>query len=181
MAARMGGKRDVKIFVLFLMENINYPLDYTSINDIVMQTDYFMYLDFAEAFDEMLEGDLIMCELDEGEKYYSVTEKGRIVARELSKDLLTAVLDKSLEMALRYLDFKKRGIEARCEYMRNMDGKFELTCTLLERREKIFETVIIVDTEERARQMRHRYLERPDVVYRGVTALLAGKMEFLFN
>ncbi len=181
MASKLGGKRDVKIFVLFLMENINYPLDYVSVNDIVMQTDYFMYLDFAEAFDEMLEADLIMCEEDDGEKYYSVTPKGRIVARELSGDILSTILDKSLEMALRYLDFKKRGIEARCEYMRCADGKFELTCTLMERRVEIFKTTITVDTEERAQQMRRRYLDRPDVVYRGMMALLAGKMEFLFN
>jgi hypothetical protein len=181
MASVLGGKKDVKIFVLFLMENINYPLDFISINDIVMQTDYFMYLDFAEAFDELLEADLIMCELDDGEKYYSVTDKGRIVARELSGNMLSSILDKSLEMALRYLDFKKRGIESRCEYMQCPNGKFELTCTLLERREKIFETTIIVDSEERARQMRQRYLDRPDVVYRGMVALLAGKMEFLFN
>ena len=69
MASRIGGKKDVKIFVLFLMENINYPLDYISINDIVMQTDYVMYLDFVEAFDEMLECDLIEYFEFEGEKY----------------------------------------------------------------------------------------------------------------
>ena len=50
---------NVKIFVLYLMENIHYPLDYVTINDIVMQTDYVMYLDFAVAFNEMLDGGLL--------------------------------------------------------------------------------------------------------------------------
>ena len=181
MASGIGGKRDVKIFVLYLMENINYPLDFLSINDIVMQTDYVMYLDFAEAFDEMLEADLISFTEENGEKMYSVTAKGRLVAQELNSTLLSAILDKSLEAALRYLDFKKRGIEARCEYMSRHDGKFDLTCTLYEKREKIFETTIIVDSEYRARQMRQHYLDRPDVIYRGMVALLTGKMEFLFN
>ena len=81
MGARIMAKRNVKIFVLFLMENINYPLDFVSINDIVMQTDYVLYLDFAESFDEMLESDLIECTEKDGEKYYSVTRKGRLVAR----------------------------------------------------------------------------------------------------
>ena len=40
---------------------------------------------------------------------------------------------------------------------------------------------IIVDTEYRARQMKQRYLDRPDVIYRGMVALLSGKMEFLFT
>ena len=59
MSATIESVRNIKIFVLYLMENINYPLDFVTINDIVMQTDYVMYLDFAEAFGEMLDGGLI--------------------------------------------------------------------------------------------------------------------------
>ena len=59
MGSAIGSMQNVKIFVLYLMENINYPLDFVTINDIVMQTDYVMYLDFAVAFNEMLDGDLI--------------------------------------------------------------------------------------------------------------------------
>ena len=181
MASSIGDKRDVKIFILYLMENINYPLDFLTINDIVMQTDYVMYLDFAEAFDELLTSDLVRFVEEDGEKYYYVSEKGRIVARELNSTLLSTVLDKSLEAAFRYLDFKRRGVEARCEYMQRADRKFDLTLTLYEKREKIFETTMVVDSEYRARQMKSRYLDRPDVVYRGVVALLTGKMEFLFD
>ena len=35
MASTIGSKRTVKIFVLYLLENINYPLEYCTINDIV--------------------------------------------------------------------------------------------------------------------------------------------------
>ena len=181
MGSPIGSMSNVKIFVLYLLENINYPLDFITINDIVMQTDYVMYLDFAEAFDEMLQADLVGCVEEEGEKYYYVNDKGRLVAHELNGTLLSTILDKSLEAALRYLDFKKRGVEARCEYMQRSDRKFDLVCTLYEKKEKIFETTIIVDSEYRARQMKQHYLERPDVIYRGMVALLSGKMEFLFN
>lgn len=181
MASGVGDKRDVKIFVLYLMDNINYPLDFISINDIVMQTDYVMYLDFTEAFDEMLQNDLIACVEEEGKEYYYVTDKGRIVARELNSTLFSTILDKSLEAAFRYLDFKKRGVEARCEFRQRADRKYDLVCTLYEKKEKIFETAIVVDSEYRARQMKQRYLERPDVIYRGMVALLSGKMEFLFD
>ena len=70
MSSPIGGKKNVKIFVLYLMENINYPLDFTTLNDIVMQTDYVMYLDFAEAFHEMLDLGLILEIEDEGQKLY---------------------------------------------------------------------------------------------------------------
>ena len=83
-----------------LMENINYPLDFISINDIVMQTDYVMYLDFAESFHELLDSNLIEYTELNGEKYYYVTERGRLVARELHSDILSTILDKSLEAAI---------------------------------------------------------------------------------
>ena len=135
----------------------------------------------AESFDEMLEANLIECNEKDGEKYYSVTKKGSLVARELHSDILSSILDKSLEAAFRYLDFKKRKIEARCSSERRADGRFDLTCTLYEKKEKIFETTIVVDTENRMERMKEQYMERPDVIYRGVTALLTGRMSYLFS
>ena len=177
----IGAKRNVKIFVLFLMENINYPLDFVSINDIVMQTDYVMYLDFAESFHEMIDGGLIEFIEEDGEKYYFVTEKGSCVAREMKSDILSAILDQSLEAAFRYLDFKKRKIEVKCEYEKREDGRYDLACAMYEKKACIFEVTLAVDTEDRAKRMQKHFLERPEVVYRGNVALLTGKMNYLFN
>ena len=33
MASPIGSKREIKIFVLYLMDNIHYPLEFTAIND----------------------------------------------------------------------------------------------------------------------------------------------------
>ena len=81
MSSPIGSKRTVKIFVLYLLENINYPLEYCTINDIVMQTDYVMFLDFAESFNEMVDGELIESFEQDGLTYYQVSDKGRIVAQ----------------------------------------------------------------------------------------------------
>ena len=59
MGSMIGSMKNVKIFVLYLMENVGTPLSFVTLNDIVMQTDYIMYLDFAEAFHKMLDDGLI--------------------------------------------------------------------------------------------------------------------------
>ena len=61
-----------------------------------MQTDYIMYLDFAEAFNEMLDHGLIDKLTDGDEDMYIINEKGRYVARELKSDILPTILDRSL-------------------------------------------------------------------------------------
>lgn len=181
MSSSIGSVRNVKIFVLYLMENINYPLDFVTLNDIVMQTDYVMYLDFAEAFHEMLDGDLLeQLEVD-GEELYMVTEKGRCVARELKSDLLPSVLDRSLSAALRYLNFKKRGIVARCTVEPTEDGRFRVRCSFTEHKVCIFSQELVVDSENRAERMQKNFYERPEAIYRGVLALMAGNVNYLFD
>ena len=163
------------------MENINYPLDFVTLNDIVMQTDYVMYLDFAEAFCEMLDGDLLEKLTVDGEELYLITEKGRCVARELKSDLLPSILDRSLSAALRYLNFKKRGIEAKCRIEKTEDERYTVTCSFIERGTCIFSQSLTVDTLNRAERMKNNFYERPEAIYRGVVALMAGNVNYLFD
>lgn len=183
MASLVGSIRNVKIFVLYLMQNINYPLDYVTINDIVMQNDYVMYIDFAEAFHEMLDADLIeICEHNEaGDPLYMVTNKGRIVATELRSEVLTSLLDKSLECALRYLDFKKRGIKISCKVEKREDGRYDVICIIKERDDIIMQNNVVVDSLNRAKRMEDNFRDHPEIVYKGVMALLSGNINFIFN
>lgn len=181
MSGLIGNVRNVKIFVLYLMENINYPLDFVTINDIVMQTDYVMYLDLAEAFGELTDGGLVEKIVTDGEERYLVTDKGRCVARELKSEILPSILDRALAAALRYLNFKERGILPRCTVEKTEDGRFSVSCSFTENKVCIFSQTLVVDTEDRARRMQSNFYERPEAVYRGVLALLSGNVNYLFD
>ncbi len=182
MGSVIGSKQNVKIFVLYLMENVGRPLDFVTLNDIVMQTDYVMYLDFAESFYKMLDDGLVeRVENATESETYQITDKGRVVAESLHSDILSSILDKSLAAALNYLDFKSRGIEAKCSSARREDGRYDFTCSLTERGEVIYSTTLVVDSANRAERLKENFRERPEVIYRGVHALLAGNMNFLFD
>ena len=181
MSSPIGGMKNVKIFVLYLLENINYPLDFPTINDIVMQTDYVMYLDFAEGFFQMVDMELIETIDFQGEQYYLITEKGRCVARELKSDILSVVLDQSLARALRYLDFKKRNITVSSRIEKREDGRYDVICILKEKNEVIMQNSVVVDTINRAQRMEDNFRDHPEVVYKGVMALLSGNINFIFN
>ena len=182
MRSAIGGMNNVKIFVLYLMQNVGRPLDFVTLNDIVMQTDYIMYLDFAEAFHKMMDDGLLApAGEQDGEETFDITEKGRMVAESLHSDILSSILEKSLAAALRYLDFKQRGVEAKCETKRRDDGRYDLFCALYEKGEMIYSTTLVVDSAERAARLKENFYDRPEVIYRGVHALLAGNMNFLFD
>lgn len=181
MSSAIGSMNNVKIFVLYLMKNINYPLDFVTINDIVMQTDYVMYLDFAVAFNEMLDTGLLEKVDDGGTEKYRVTENGATVASELKSDIISSILDRSLAAALRYLDFKKRGVALKFEITELEDGRCKIETGFNENGSCIFSQMIIVDSLDRAKRMKQNFYERPEALYRGVLALLSGNVNYIFN
>ena len=47
-------KFEIKIFILYLLKNIKEPLEFSTINDIVVQDGFVNYFDFAICFAELL-------------------------------------------------------------------------------------------------------------------------------
>ncbi len=183
MSSTIGAKRNVKIFVLYLMQNINYPLDLFTISDIVMQTDYVLFLDFAESFNEMTDAGLIAPVESDGNTLYEVTDKGRTVAQSLRSDVLSSMLDKAMSAALRYLDFSRRGVVCTSEII-NADpatGGCDVHCVITEKKKVIFEATLHADSADRARRMKENFDSRPEVIYRGYTALLSGNVNYIFD
>lgn len=182
MGYHMDSIKNVKIFVLYLMENVRRPLDFVTLNDIVMQTDYIMYLDFAEAFHKMLDDGLIAVVGKEGDtELYDITDTGKLVAETLHSDILSSILDRSLAAALRYLDFRELGITVKSHYERREDGRYDVFFGIYENGEPAFTTTLTVDSANRADRMCENFREHPEHIYRGVHALFAGNMNFLFE
>ncbi len=174
-------KQSVKIYVLYLMDKINYPLPYVTINDMIMDNEFVGYLDFAECFAEMLDDGLVLDCIYEGQACYCVSDRGRTVSEQLSGNLLPSVLDDSLANAWRLIDFNKRGIKCHAELDRREDGAPMLRCAMTEQGKELFTLAVAVESEERARRMKEVFGQRPDVVWRGMLALLTGEPKFLFD
>ena len=181
MSSAIGSLNNVKIFILYLMKNVNYPMDFFTINDIIMQTDYVMYLDFAVAFNSLLDSALIEKIDENGEEKYRVTENGAMVAGELKSDILSSILDRSLAAALRYLDFKKRGVTLKFDITEAEDGNYRIDTSFIEAGKCVFSQMIIVDSLDRAKRMKQNFYERPEALYRGVLALLSGNVNYIFD
>lgn len=179
----VDGDQNVKIFVLYLMENINYPMTFVTINDILMESDYVMYIDFAENFAKMLDDGLIRISGhdERGAELYEVTEHGRLVARELHSDILPAILKDTMKIALRYLDFKRRGVTWSCRIAAREDGRYDLVCVMCENKAEILHTSIVVDTLTRAVAMKQNVDDHPEIVYRSTMALLSGEVNYFFD
>lgn len=182
MQAQLKEKNDIKIFILYLMRNIGYPLDFSNINDIVVQDEIVNYFDFAECFAELIDtGNVSETKDENGETVYSVTEQGKQVSDSLQSELFMMIREKSLKSALRLLDFKKRGSQIKCKSQPQPDGSYLLTCSIIESKEESMNLTLKVDNKKQLDRMEYNFNQRPEVVYRGILAVLTGEVNYLID
>lgn len=183
MSSPIGSRRNVKIFVLYLMQNVGYPMDFITVNEIVMQTDYVAYLDFAEAFREMEDDGLVAAAGTNhaGETLYTVTDRGALVVESLKSELLPSILDQSLACALRFLDFRRRGVKISCRIEACPTGGFHVTGRVIEKDRELMAVTLWADDRTRADRMEEEFRAHPENIFRGVTALMTGNVNFLWN
>ena len=205
MANQLKDENEIKIFILYLLDKIGYPLDYPSIGSIMMQDGIVNFFDFAQCFfalvdaghireiiersDKRKDGTAVAdsdadLDNDDGEAgttvLYEVTETGKQVARVLSSNLMVSVREKSYRSALRHLSFAKKGAYVDHTYRPDGDG-FLVTCSIKDKSGVLMELTVRADSEYQMRRMRDNYSERPELVFRGVVALLLGDVNYLFE
>jgi len=181
MQSEMKEKNDIKVFILYLMRHVGYPLEFADINDIVVQDGIVKYFDFAECFAELLDTGNIQEENVDGVDYYSVTEQGMHVADNLETNLMTTIRDRSLKNALRLLSFKKRGADIKCSGEETENGGFMITCIIREKNQETLKVSALLDNKFQFEKMKANFYDKPEVVYRGILALLSGEVNYLLD
>ena len=181
MNLQLTEKNDIKIFVLYLLDNIHYPLDYDTIHDIVVQDEYVGYFDFAECFAELLDAGHIREEITNGIALYMITDMGSQVAVQLQSSLLAPIREKSLKSALRILSFQKSKAEIKSVVTKREDGRYAFSCSIVQDNVPTMELSLVVDSQEKAEKMKTNFLDKPEVVYKGILAMAACEVDYLFN
>ena len=177
----MSNQTDVKIFILFLLDNINYPLDYSTIHDICIQNGYVGGFDFAACFSQLKELGHILEDGEEGETYYVISPTGKMVAAELQSNLLLSIREKSLKSAMRLLSFKKRGASMSSSVEARADGKYTLCCSITEPSGNILKVELCVASRLQAEDMQKKFNKEPESVYRRLLSVLSADVDYVLQ
>jgi len=212
MRSLLTDPNEIKIFILYLLDKIGYPLDYPSIGAIMMQDGVVNFFDFAECFFALVEaghireiypdGDGPVEEPnfddpnvapfdsieDEGDdesiphprKLYEVTETGHRVALGLGDSIMVSVRERSYRSALRHLSLKKRGAKIEKSYEPDKDG-YIVSCSITDKDGVALDLKLRADSKYQLDRMMSNFEERPEVIFRGVVALMSGDVNYLFE
>ncbi len=177
----MRDKVDIKIFVLFLLDNINYPLDYTTINNLIIENGYIGPFDFAECFSELAEQGHILDEIEDGEHYYMISDSGRQLARELQSTIVESAKNAGIKSATKLLSLQKSGAKISVECDEREDKKYILTCSITDTNGELFVLKLRLASISQVRQIKKRFEEAPEKMYRSIMSSLTGEIDYLLG
>lgn len=181
----LSDRDDIKIFILYILNSIGYPLEYGDLHDMSIQDGFITSFDYIEAFEELLDaGNLLRADSESGEDdedIVTITDKGRHIAETLNGRLLSSVKERAMKSALRYISFKKKGTKISTGVRAMPRGKYELTCTIIDEGYEIMELKFILDNMKQIDRMVYNFDAHPEHIYRGILALLSGEVDYLLN
>lgn len=175
-------KFEIKIFILFLLKNIKEPLEFSMINDIVIQDGYVNYFDFAICFAELLENGQILEQKrkEDSHPVYVITPAGEEAVSNVQMKLFTTVREKALRSALRLLAFYKTGSRISSD-LEELPNGYMLSCKIEDKDKVLMNLQVFLTEKYYADKLRKNFDDRAENVYKGVLSLLSGDVNYIFD
>ena len=168
-------KTDVKIFILFLLNNVRCPLTLAEISELVLADGFVAEFDFAECFSELCELGHILSAEEDGEERFLISPTGCEASAELEDTLVAGLRKRSLQTAMRFLSLRRRGARIDAIVMPREGGRYTVTCTTSDKNGEIASFSLTFPSRGVAEQIRTHFLEKPDEVVRAITGPHAAR------
>ena len=170
---------DLKVFLLFLLDNIRYPVDRATVMTIVEENTDDISLDYDQSLGELCDSGHILYDEVEGERYYMISDKGRMVASELYDSLDAGFRERSLRSAIKHVSLSKSGASIKAYIEKVEGGRYRVTLEAHDKFGELMRTSLCVNSLAEAEQIKKNFEQKPDGVYRGVLFSATGRIEYL--
>ena len=170
---------DIKVFLLFILDHIVDPIDRTTLFEIVEENTEEISLDYDECLHQLAASEHIFFDEIGDERYYMISDKGRMVAAELYDSLDSAFRERSLRSVLRHVSFAESDRRVSATIAETSERRFKVTLAMEDRFGELMSVCVTVNSRADAEKIKNGYEAKPDAVYRGVMFSLTGKFEYM--
>jgi hypothetical protein len=169
---------DLKVFLLFLLDNIRSPIDEETLLYIVEENTDDITLDYTACLIELVaSGHLYFDEVDKI-KYYMISEKGRMVASELYDTLDKEFREKSLRSAIKHMSLSNSGTKIFTKIEETENRRFRVSMQAQDADGEVMSVSLVVPSRQEAELIKKNFESKPDGVYRGVFFASTGRIEY---
>lgn len=178
MQAPLQKKTEIKVYILYILKNIGYAVDFNTLNDAVTSDELVNYFNFSECFAELVDTGNIAEDTTENTPKFIITSQGIHVADNLLYMLIPGVQRSALACATRLTSFEKRGATVTSGHTE--DGKgYIYSFSIEEKGEKLLDLKIRIANKEQLERIEANMKTNADNSYKSIMALLNGQANYL--
>ena len=170
---------DIKVFILFLLNNVGYPVDYTAVIGMVSENSEQLIMDYDECLRELVEDGHLLYDEYNGEKFYMISDSGRMIAGQLYDTLDSEFRERSLKYAAKYTSVSKSGTAIKATVSETEGNRYKVTLEISDGVGELLSASITVTSRHEAEKIKNNFESKPDAVYRGILFSATGRLEFL--
>jgi hypothetical protein len=165
-------KLDIKLLVLYLMDRVAAPIDFSTLTDLSMCDSGVDYFQFAEAVSELVDSGHIT---QDGE-FYAVTGKGRRACA-AGESSLSSVIRSRCDHRLAPLNQAlKRKAQVRAE-LRPQPLGYDVCLAMDDDQGSLFSLTLLAPSQEDGQRIADQFLQHPDRIYNGILGVLLSQQE----
>ena len=176
---KLETKNEIKVFILFLLNNINYPIDHNAVIGMLSENTDEIRFDYEECLRELADIGHLYFEENEGEKYYMISNTGRRIANELYDTIDKDFRERSIKYTAKYTSLSKNGSTIEAVVTETEGKRYTVTLRATDTVGEVLSASLTVNSREEAEKIKRRFESQPDAVYRGILFSATGILEFL--
>ncbi len=161
-----------KLIVLYMLDQVDFPLTNTQISNFVLEKDYTTYFTIQQAINELIHAELIHTESTHNNTHYHITPAGREtlsyfpdkISDAIKSDVLSYFVEKEMEL--------KQEISAMADYYKTTTLEYAVRCQIKEKDLSLIDLTINVKTKEQAEAICANWKKQNEDVYTYLMDLL---------
>lgn len=156
---------EIRILLCYLLQNTPQKLTQDQLVEVATKDDMINYFYLADAIGGMLRGGFAIREKGEdGNEYYSLTEKGEAIAVEFRSYIPRALRDRIVKSATELFEQIKRDREVKCT-ITELENGFEVSFILLSEKSTLLDIKLYAPDYEQAKKIKRNIMHDPTSFY----------------
>ena len=177
---RFGGLTDrteIKILLCYLLSNAKQPLTSQQIIDTVVGQELANYFELQDALSHLVEQKLI----NEQDEFYTITEEGSDISKELEKSLPFSVKERAYKAVIEILQYETLKRQNKTSITSLENGGYNLNCTISDAEFTLFSFDLHMPNEKSAKLAEENFIKYGQDIFKCVLGITTENPEMYMH
>ena len=165
-------KVDVKLITLFIIDSFKMPVPNAYIVDTLAIEQFINYFDLQQHMGELEEGEFLKFYVEDGIKFYSLSEKGKQALEFFSQRIPKTVRERLLRAIKIKVKDLRNALSIKADYNKVNDIEYSVNLVISEGNYDMFNVSISVGDELMAKKMCAAFKNDPQTLYSEFLSIL---------